>query len=65
MIELIKMNEIDGRLTLCGTKLLVIKLITPYGNKKRKMLTSVLSAFLSLIKVIKQVGGTHLLHKLL
>ena len=59
------MNEIDGRLTLCGTKLLVIKLITPYGNKKRKMLTNVLSVFLSLIKVIKQVGGTHLFYKLL
>ena len=60
MIELIKIKEIDGRLTLCGTKLLVIKLITPYGNKKKFF-----SILLSLIKVIKQVGGTHLVHKLL
>ena len=48
MIELIKIKEIDGRLTLCGTKLLVIKLITPYGNKKKFF-----SVLLSLIKVIK------------
>ena len=60
MIELIKIKEIDGRLTLCGTKLLVIKLITPYGNKKKFF-----SVLLSLIKVIKQVGGTHLVNKLI